>query len=464
MTGRIYLDHAATTPLLPAARAGHGCEAFAAWANPSSPHAQGRAAKALLEDARAQIKVTLGWAGELVFTSGASEALAIALSRGKAELVRASATEHDAVLRHVPAGQRLPVDMAGIVQLPDEIVPGTMFAIQQVNSETGVIQPLDDLANVIHAAGGILLADCSQGAGKLALPHDADMIVVSAHKLGGPIGIGALLVARSCAAFAHWRTGARLSCRNRGHAAGIGLCGRFGSFRVNGSPTRPMAQRDRRGHCHRPVAKWLLQHLPRLATIGSYRMPGSERAGPTHSLRYGRNRRFGGQCLLVGHAQGGGVLTAMGWPEEHAAEVIRVSLGHSTQESDIQAFLAQWLALYSGQVDHDLSGLSGDHSARAGSGSRHDDEPWLITAIQTALIASAALPPLTSSWRETGVKAALGKTDGTPGLYIRRDRSAQHRHCRRRAHRAAGAPPCHHAGDRASCRAGNGPGAAPRRL
>lgn len=194
---RIYLDHAATTPLLPAARAAME-EGFALWANPSSPHAEGRRARARLEAARAEIAAALGctggWTGAVILTSGATEALALALGRAKATTVLAGATEHDAVLRHVPAERRLPVDAGGHVRLPADLPPGALVAIQHVNSETGVIQPIAALAEAIYTAGGRLLCDCSQSAGKIDLPRDADMVVISGHKLGGPIGIGALLV------------------------------------------------------------------------------------------------------------------------------------------------------------------------------------------------------------------------------------------------------------------------------
>src|SRR5919112_235972 len=114
--GRIYLDHAATTPLLPEAVAAVA-EALDRWANPSSPHAEGRAAKAALEDARERIKRALKWDGELIFTSGATEALAIALGRGKAGMRFVSAVEHDAVFRAAPDAERLPVDGNGNVLL-----------------------------------------------------------------------------------------------------------------------------------------------------------------------------------------------------------------------------------------------------------------------------------------------------------------------------------------------------------
>lgn len=194
---RIYLDHAATSPLRPEARRAME-EGFAIWANPSSPHAEGRRAKAALEDARERIKRALGWNGEVIFTSGASEALWIALNRAKVDRRIVSAVEHDAVFRGAPdaevvgIGDEAKVDKDHLASL----LSGqgkSLVAIQDVNSETGVRQPVDDLTKQVRAAGGILLADCSQSAGKYELP-DADMIVISAHKLGGPIGVGALLI------------------------------------------------------------------------------------------------------------------------------------------------------------------------------------------------------------------------------------------------------------------------------
>jgi cysteine desulfurase len=168
MGPHLYLDHAATTPLLPVARSAME-EGFALWANPSSPHRAGRAARAALEDARERVRAALGWQGEVIFTSGASEALAIAMQRCVQPLAAISPVEHEAALRHAGDAQRLAVDALGRVSPQDCALPG-LVCVQQVNNETGVIQPLDEIAQAVHEAGGLLLADCAQGQARSLCP------------------------------------------------------------------------------------------------------------------------------------------------------------------------------------------------------------------------------------------------------------------------------------------------------
>src|SRR5439155_16162541 len=193
---RIYLDHAATTPVLPEARAAVA-RGFDAWANPNSPHGEGRAARALLEEARSAIAETLGWRHDVIFTSGASEAVEIAAARARIPGRAHGATEHAIVPHTMGSNSRvIPVGPNGLIDeaaLDVVLAEGpALIAIQHVNNESGVIQPLERLAAKIRSAGSLLLADCAQSAGKLPLP-DADFIAACGHKLGGPPGIGVLL-------------------------------------------------------------------------------------------------------------------------------------------------------------------------------------------------------------------------------------------------------------------------------
>src|SRR3954452_9567740 len=194
---RLYLDHAATTPVLAQARAAMA-RGMEAWSNPNSPHGEGRAARALLEEARSTIADVLGWRHDVFFSSGASEAVEIAAARAGVPGRAHGATEHAIVpFAMGPASRVIPVRTDGLID--DEALdaalaegPG-LIAIQHVNNETGVIQPLDRHAARIRDAGSLLLADCAQSAGKLPLP-DADFIATCGHKLGGPPGVGVLLV------------------------------------------------------------------------------------------------------------------------------------------------------------------------------------------------------------------------------------------------------------------------------
>jgi cysteine desulfurase len=197
----IYLDYQATTPLAPEARAAmlpllSGPEAMG-FANPHSPHRPGRAAAAAVEIAREQVAALLPPGGRVIFTSGATEALNLAVFGRKFQQTAVSTIEHAAVLDTVLASgaalQRLETDREGLVPADTAIAPGTdLVAVMQVNNEIGTIQPVTALAAAAQAAGALFLCDAVQGAGKLAPPKGADMIAISAHKLYGPKGIGAL--------------------------------------------------------------------------------------------------------------------------------------------------------------------------------------------------------------------------------------------------------------------------------
>lgn len=335
---RIYLDHAATMPMCDAAR-----EALIGgmmrWANPSSPHAEGRAARAALEGARARVKAALGWEGELIFTSGASEAIAIALGRAKAARVVVSPTEHDAVLRIAgEAAERLPVDMAGRVT---GVLEGAFHAIQHVNNETGVIQPIADLAAQIHAGGGWLLCDCAQSAGKIALPTEADMIVLSAHKFGGPPGVGALLV-RDLALLrptGGQEQGYRGGTENLpGIMAMAAALEQDRGWMVEAARLRDML--DAAIVCAGGAV--VAGEADRIPTIASYHMPGvSARAQLIRFDAAGVAVSAGAACSS-GTLKASPVLGALGWGDAAAGEVIRVSFGPETNEAEVRIFLDLW--------------------------------------------------------------------------------------------------------------------------
>jgi cysteine desulfurase len=198
----IYLDYQATTPLAPEA-----LDAMLPWlrdghANPHSAHRPGRAAKAAVEVARGQIAPLLPPGGRIAFTSGATEALNWAI-KGSTGPIVTLATEHAAVLDTVAAETArgravtvLPVGPDGLVDLEHAhaaIVPGTgLVAAMLVNNEIGVIQPIAALADLAHAAGALFLCDAVQGYGRVPIPANVDLVAISAHKVHGPKGIGAL--------------------------------------------------------------------------------------------------------------------------------------------------------------------------------------------------------------------------------------------------------------------------------
>ncbi|MCI4589062.1 aminotransferase class V-fold PLP-dependent enzyme [Sphingobium sp. BYY-5] len=378
---RLYLDHAATTPMLRQAQTAM-MAALANWANPSSPHADGRAARATLEDARARIAAALGWGGHVIFTSGASEAIAIGLTRAKAGRIVTSPVEHDAVLRVTGGAERLAVDGDGIVlslrhsreggnpspTLSDgatlEMDPRlrgddgkeggnegkesrsegkggepTLLAIQHVNNETGVIQPLDRL----DRANAILFVDCAQSAGKLPLP-DADMIAISAHKFGGPPGIGALLI-RDLALIepsGGQEQGYRAGTENL--PAILAMAAAL-EARADWLP-RAMELRARLDAGIEAAGGAIVaRDAPRNPAIASYRMPGlSARAQLIQFDLKGISVSAGSACSS-GSLKTSHVLGAMGWDEAAASEVVRVSFGPQTSDADIDRFLEAWTGM-----------------------------------------------------------------------------------------------------------------------
>ena len=346
---RIYLDHAATTPLRPEAREAM-LEAFSSWANPSSPHAEGRRARAALEEARDRCKAALGWDGELVFTSGASEGARIALMRAKAGARLVSAVEHDCILGTVPDAERLPVRPDGALDLRtlEEAVQRErpLVAVQHVNSETGNAQNLEEIVRVVDRADGLTLADCAQSAGKLTIPP-CDMAIVSAHKFGGPIGVGTLLATDFSIlepTGGHER-GYRRGTENLpgalGMAAALEACeGGYLSADV-------LAAQERLAQVVRGAGgEWLGDRLfaatPFVTAIAHPTMSATAQVMRLDMAGFAVSQ---GSACSSGTMKTSPVLAAMGVEEGLASRTIRVSCGWNTTAEELDAFADAWSSL-----------------------------------------------------------------------------------------------------------------------
>ena len=344
---RIYLDHASTTPILPEAAAAMA-EACTVWANPSSPHAEGRKVRAMMEDARRRIATALGFDGTLVFASGATESIDIVFRSARANSFIVSAIEHPAVLRSGQGARQIAVGGDGTLDLDDlaQALQGAevpLVAVQSVNNETGVIHPIAEVAALVKAAGGLLLVDCAQSAGKLPLP-DADFLIVAAHKFGGPPGIGALLVRDTAALSA---VGGQEGGFRPGTAAVPSIMGFAAAAEADHGwyrdAVRLRALLDEAiGQTGGEIVAGAAQ---RIATISAYRMPGVAGASQMMQLDLAGIAVSAGSACSSGSLKTSHVLTAMGWSEAAAREVIRVSFGPQTTDADIEALVAAWTSI-----------------------------------------------------------------------------------------------------------------------
>jgi cysteine desulfurase len=336
---RIYLDHAATTPVVPQARAAM-LDALERWHNPSSPHAEGRAAKAELEGARGRVAAALGWSGHVIFTSGASEALAIALGRAKGGRRFVSAVEHDAVFRAAPDAARLAVDGDGTVQLDAVAGNQPVVAVQHANNETGIVQPLGRIAEKVRAGGGLLIADCAQTAGKLPLP-DADMIAISAHKFGGPPGVGALLVRDLglIEAVGGQEQGYRPGTQNLPGISAMAAALEIGTEWLGAAA---LLREKLEAAILAGGGEVIAVDACRIATIGAYRMPGIAAAAQLIQFDLAGIAVSAGSACSSGSVKTSHVLQALGLGAAAAGEVVRVSFGRLTTREEVDHFAELW--------------------------------------------------------------------------------------------------------------------------
>lgn len=327
-------------------------EGMLRWANPSSPHAEGRAARRALEDARERIKAALGWQGHIIFTSGASEALAIAMRRAKGGRRWRSAVEHDAVLRAAPDAGVLPVNREWDVDpqaVADALAAGDrpVIAIQWVNPETGKVQPIERYAPQIAEGGGVMITDASQLWGINRFPIRGDLIVLSAHKLGGPIGVGALLVGDLALLepVGGQEFGYRGGTENLPAALGFAAAVEAWQAKRIGMPDmdRHWAKVDQYRTLEQYGARRQASYGEYVGTITALTMPGLSAAAQLMRFDLKGFAVSAGSACASGTLKRSRVLEAFGVKEDEADRTIRVSTGWSTTAEDVTRFTEAWI-------------------------------------------------------------------------------------------------------------------------
>lgn len=353
-----YLDWAATAPVQPAAVEAMA-EAARSLGNPASVHGPGRRARALLEDARRRIAAFFEVEPEtVVFTSGGTEANQLALHQAGGQ-VAVSAIEHASILEAVPDALQLPVSRRGLVDLAEserilaEHRP-SLVACQLANNETGAVQPVAELARMARGQGALFFVDAVQAAGKLACAPEilgADMVSVSAHKLGGPMGIGALLLRPGLVLRPRQPGGGQEFGRRAGTPNLPAIAGFAAALDQLGSIDWPAVGRlrDRLERELAGLAPELLvvaRAAPRLATIACLLTPGLPAETQLLALDLEGVAVGAGSACSSGKLAPSHVLAAMGFSGAEARSAIRVSLGWSTSDAEIDRLVAAWSALY----------------------------------------------------------------------------------------------------------------------
>ncbi|UWQ30604.1 cysteine desulfurase family protein [Leisingera sp. M523] len=334
---RVYLDHNATALLRPEARAAM-IEAMDICGNPSSVHAEGRAAKALVEKARAQVAAAFGADGaDIVFTSGSTEGASLALAgRG----LHGAPVEHDAVRAWTV--ENLEVGADGTVRVTDP----ASCTVQLANSETGIVQHLPD---------GLAVTDATQAFGKLPVAFNwlgAQMALISAHKLGGPKGIGAVVIKRGTDLPAQIKGGGQEMGRRSGTENVIGIAG-FGAAAEAAAKDLAIGVWDRVAELRNILEKALVSGASHTIFVGKdqrrlpntlcFATPGWKGETQVMQMDLAGFAISAGSACSSGKVRASAVLTAMGYDEATAQGAIRVSLGPETTEEDVLRFADAWL-------------------------------------------------------------------------------------------------------------------------
>jgi cysteine desulfurase len=372
MPDRVYLDWNATTPLRPEAR-----EAMAAaWdlsGNPSSVHAEGRQARRLVEEARVRVAGAVGAVPRnVIFTSGGTEANALALTPGlrrasglPVQRLVVSAIEHASVLAggrfRAEAVSTIGVTRAGLLDLDGLRSalaggPPALVSVMLANNETGAVQPVAEAAEIVHAAGGLLHVDSIQAVGKISFDINvmkADLVTLSAHKIGGPKGVGAVLLAEGLAGpepllrGGGQELGRRAGTENVAGIAGFGAAVKAAMDALAIDATRLESLRNRleSGLVLTPGVIVFSRDAPRLPNTTLFTVPGLKAETAVIGFDLAGFAVSSGSACSSGKVQPSHVLEAMGAGPELAQGAVRLSLGWSTSDADIDRCLEAWRKL-----------------------------------------------------------------------------------------------------------------------
>ncbi|MGY3475785.1 cysteine desulfurase family protein [Bradyrhizobium ottawaense] len=372
MRNRVYLDWNATTPLRAEARRAM----LAAWdlvGNPSSVHAEGREARRLIEEARATLAVAVGaLPRNVVFTSAGTEANALALSPslrrssgGPVERLLVSAVEHASVL----AGGRFAADKIGLIPVMRSGVVDldhlrsllrdgapALVSVMAANNETGALQPVAEVARIVHKAGGLLHVDAIQALGKIPFEINAkgaDLATFSAHKVGGPKGVGALVVAEGLTGLEPLLRGGgqelnrRAGTENVAGIAGFGAAVKVALQTLSGDAAQMVTLRTRLENGIRAIAGATIfsEDVRRLPNTVLFTAPGLKAETAVIGFDLEGIAVSSGSACSSGKVQPSHVLSAMGYDPAVAQGAVRLSLGWSTEPDDINRALEAWRKL-----------------------------------------------------------------------------------------------------------------------
>ncbi len=355
----VYLDYNATAPVRPGVAAAVA-EALAATGNPSSVHAAGRAARFAVEGAREIVADLVGASrSQIVFTGSGSEANNLALNGVGRPRVLVSAVEHDSAFGAVPHAEVVPVDADGLIDL--EALDSTLsdgsdqpavLSLMLANNETGVLQEVSKAAAMAHAYGALVHCDAVQAAGRVPVAFGdlgADLLSLSAHKLGGPQGVGALVVADHVALAPEVRGGGQEHGRRAGTENVPGIAG----FGVAAAHARAeLDDQDRiaalRDGLEAGIAATASDAIvfggsaARLPNTTCVALPGIAAEIQIMALDLAGIAVSAGAACSSGKVTPSRVLRAMGTSEDLAGSAIRVSLGWASSNADVDRFLEAW--------------------------------------------------------------------------------------------------------------------------